>query len=97
MKDYSYHFNCMQIPYGDGFIEVNGTAKYQIEDLSSGEDDSSLIAFFYEAKIRNYDTETDEPLTGLTKKDLEALSDVVLEKLNDNYELCTELAINPKE
>lgn len=96
MKDYSYHFNCLQIPVGDAFIEVNGTAKYQIEDLSSGEDDSAMVAFFYECVIRSYDTEIEEPLEGLTKQDLEALADVVLEQLNDDYELCTTLPTNPK-
>lgn len=96
MKDYSYHFNCLQIPVGDAFIEVNGTAKYQIEDLGTSDSDSALVAFFYEAKIRDYDTESDDPLTGLTKRDLEVLADIVLETLNDDYELCTNLAINPK-
>jgi hypothetical protein len=99
MKDYTYEFNCLQIPLGDAFIEVNGTATYQIEDLSSGErgDEEALVAFFYEAKIRNYDTEVEEPLQGLTKQDLVALADIVLEILNDDYELCTTLPINPKE
>lgn len=96
MKDYSYHFNCLQIPVGDAFIEVNGTAKYQIEDLGSGDDDSALVAFFHSCVIRSYDTEVEEPLQGLTKQDLEALGEVVLETLNDDYELCTSLAINPK-
>ena len=92
MEDLSYHFNCLQIPYGDAFIEVNGTAKYQIEDLDWNSNESSLQAFFYKAKIRSYDTEVEDPMTGLTKKDLEALEQVVLDALNENYELCIELA-----
>lgn len=92
MEDLSYHFNCLQIQYGDAFIEVNGTAKYQIEDLDWNSNESSLQAFFYKAKIRSYDTEVEDPMTGLTKKDLEALEQVVLDALNENYELCIELA-----
>ena len=91
MEDLSYHFNCLQIPYGDAFIEVNGTAKYQIEDLDWNCNEPTLQAFFYKAKIRSYDTEVEDPMQGLTKKDLEALEQVVLDTLNDNYELCTSL------
>ena len=93
MEDLSYHFNCLQIPYGDAFIEVNGTAKYQLEDLSSGErgDPEELHAFFYKAKIRSYDTEVEDPMEGFTKKDLEAFEQIVLDALNDNYELCSTL------
>lgn len=96
MKDHSYHFNSIQVRHGDTFVEVSGTAKYQIEDLGTSDTDSALVAFFYEAKIRDYDTESEDPMTGLTKQDLEALAEQVLEILNDDYELCTELAINPK-
>jgi len=98
MEDPTYHFNCLQIPYGDAFIEVNGTATYQIEDLSSGErgDQEELQAFFYKAKIRSYDTEVEDPMQGLTKQDLVALEQVILDALNDNYELCTTLPTNPK-
>jgi hypothetical protein len=93
MKEYSYHFNCLQIPYGDAFIEVNGTATYHLEDISSGEygDLEEYHAFFFKAKIRSYDTEVEDPMTGLTKKDLEKISDIVVETLNDNYELCSSL------
>lgn len=95
MKDYSYQFNCLQIPLGDSFIEVSGTAKYQIEDLSSGErgDPEYLVAFFYQAKIRDYDFGFEK---GITEQTREALEELVLELLNDNYELCTSLAIDPK-
>jgi hypothetical protein len=98
MDDLTYQFNCLQIPYGDAFIEVNGTATYQIEDLSSGErgDQEELQAFFYKAKIRSYDTEVEDPMQGLTKQDLVALEQVVLDALNDNYELCTTRPTNPK-
>lgn len=96
MKDLSYHFNNIQVRLGDSFVDVSGTAKYQIEDLGSSDEDSALVAFFYEAKVRNYDTESEDPITGLTKQDLEALAEMVLEVLNDDYELCTSLAINPK-
>lgn len=93
MDDLTYQFNCLQIPYGDAFIEVNGTAKYQLEDLSSGErgEPEELHAFFYKATIRSYDTEVEDPMTGLTKQDLLALEDAVLEALNENYELCSTL------
>jgi hypothetical protein len=97
MKDYSYHFNNLQIRLGDSFVDVSGTAKYQIEDLGTSDSDSALVAFFYEAKIRNYDTESEDPITGLTNQDLEALAEMVLEILNDDYELCTNLPINTKE
>jgi hypothetical protein len=96
MKDYSYHFNNIQVRLGDSFVDVSGTAKYQIEDLGTSDSDSALVAFFYDAKIRDYDTESEDPITGLTKQDLEILAEMVLEVLNDDYELCTNLAINPK-
>ena len=90
-KDFSYHFNGLQIPYGDSFIEVNGTAKYHLENLSSGErgDQDEFHAFFFKAIVRSYDTEVEDPLQGLTQKDLLALEDVIIETLNDNYELCS--------
>lgn len=99
MKEHSYHFNSLQIPYGDAFIEVNGTAKYQIEDLSSGEygDPEDLHAFFFKAVIRSYDTEIEDPMTGLTKKDLESIAEIVVETLNEDYELCSILPHNPQK
>ena len=94
-KDYSYQFSGLTIPLGDAEIQVSGTAKYQIEDLSSGErgDPEYLVAFFYQAKIRDYDFGFEK---GITEKTREALEELVLEQLNDDYELCTSLAINPK-
>lgn len=98
-KEYSYHFKDLKIPYGKESISVNGTAKFQIEDLSSGErgDQEELIAFFYKAVIRSYDTDYYNPNQGLTEKDLLALEDVVLEALNDDYELCSNLPSFPNQ
>jgi hypothetical protein len=93
MEDHSYHFNCLQIPYGDAFIEVNGTAKYQIEDLSSGEqgDPEELHAFFFKVRIRSYETKKENELQGVTIDDLAHLEDKIIDILNDDYELCSNL------
>jgi hypothetical protein len=91
--EYSHHFNRLKVPYGDEFIKVSGTATYQLEDLSSGEygDPEELHAFFFKATIRNYETKDENPISGLTKKDLEKIEEIVVETLNDDYELCSTL------
>ena len=92
-KDYSYQFSGLVIPLGDAEIQVSGFAKYQIEDLGTGDYDSALVAFFYQAKIRDYDFGFEK---GITEQTREALEELVLEQLNDNYELCTSLPLNEK-
>lgn len=96
-NDYSYHFDGINVHLGNAVVSVSGTAKYQIEDLGSSDADSTLIAYFYEAKIRDYKMKNENQLAGFTEQDRQAMAEMVLEILNDDYELCTNLPINTKE
>jgi len=93
MEDLSYHFNKMPIQYGATEILVSGTAKYQLEDLSSGErgDPEELHAFFYKVRIRSYETKKENELQGVTIEDLAHLEDRIIDILNEDYELCSTL------
>jgi hypothetical protein len=93
MEDLSYHFNKMPLKHGDTEVLVSGTAKYQLEDLSSGErgDPEELHAFFFKVRIRSYETKKENELQGVTIEDLAHLEDKIIDILNDDYELCSTL------
>ena len=99
----------MELDMGDAVACVRGFATYDIEDIGIGgyeyhgskETDRCPVAVFSSCKITDWKLigpngrEMDKQ--GLTKDDIQALQEVVVEELNDNFELCCELASDDSE
>lgn len=82
-----YPLENQEIELGDLTVKINGFANYEIE---------SGFARFTKVKILDWDfnVRPKEPKveTGLTKDDIKALQDSILDNLNENFELCDYLA-----
>lgn len=83
-----YPLENQEVELGSRTVKINGFANYEIE---------AGFARFTKVKILDwsfivtpYDPKVE---TGLTKDDIKALQDSILDNLNDNYELCDWLAI----
>ena len=76
-----------EIDLGFRTVKINGFATYEVE---------GSFARFTKAKILDWSfivTPHDPKVeTGLTKDDINALQDSILDNLNDNFELCDYLA-----
>jgi len=76
-----------EIDLGERSVKINGFATYEVE---------GKFARFTKVKILDWSfivTPNDPKVeTGLTKDDIKALQDSILDNLNDNYELCDYLA-----
>lgn len=72
---------------GDRTVKINGFATYEVE---------GHFARFTKVKILDWSfivtTKDPKVETGLTKDDLKALQDSILDNLNENFELCDYLA-----
>jgi hypothetical protein len=82
-----YPLENQEIDLGDRTVKINGIATYEVE---------GSFARFTKVKILDWSfivTPFDPKVeTGLTKDDIKALQDSILDNLNDNYELCDYLA-----
>jgi len=82
-----YPLENQEIEVGDRTVRINGFATYEVE---------GGFARFTKVKILDwsFDVSPNDPKveTGLTKDDLKALQDSILDNLNENYELCDYLA-----
>lgn len=82
-----YPLENQEIEFGDRTVRINGFATYEIE---------GGFARFTKVKILDwsFDVSPKDPKveTGLTKDDLKAIQDSILDNLNENYELCDYLA-----
>ena len=82
-----YPLENQEIELGGRTVKINGIATYEIE---------GNFARFTKVKILDWSfivTPFDPKVeTGLTKDDIKALQDSILDSLNDNYELCDYLA-----
>lgn len=82
-----YPLENQEIELGDLTVKINGFATYEIE---------GGFARFTKVKILEWDFNVSpkEPKVekGLTKDDLNAIQDSILDNLNENYELCDYLA-----
>lgn len=99
--EHSFPIENLEIEVNGRELKVSGYAKYELEEQSSGEigDPSSLFACFTRLKITDWTTivKTDKDAEGLTKADLKAIEDSILDNLNENFELCEYLANLPEE
>jgi hypothetical protein len=82
-----YPLENQEIDLGDRTVKINGFATYEVEGSFARFTkvkilDWSFIATPFDPKVE----------TGLTKDDIKALQDSILDNLNDNYELCDYLA-----
>jgi len=97
----TYPIESLEIEVNGRELKINGYAKYVLEDQSSGEqgDASSLFACFTRLKVTDWTNivKTDKDAQGLTKADLKAVEDSILDNLNENFELCEYLANLPEE
>ena len=82
-----YPLENQEIDLGERSVRINGFATYEVE---------GGFARFSKVKILDWSfdvTPFDKKVeTGLTKDDLKALQDSILDNLNENYELCDYLA-----
>jgi len=82
-----YPLENQEIDLGFRSVKINGFATYEVE---------GSFARFTKVKILDWSfivTPHDPKVeTGLTKDDIKALQDSILDNLNDNYELCDYLA-----
>ena len=97
--EHTYPIENLEIEVNGRELIVNGYAKYEVEDQSSGErgDTPSMFACFTRLKITNWTNivASEEDSRGLTKNDLKAIEDSILDNLNENFELCEYLANIP--
>lgn len=98
----TYPIENLEIEVGGRELIINGYAKYELEDQSSGEygDPSSMFAHFVSLKITNWDcriVDKKVDFNGLTKQDIKAVEDSILDNLNENFELCEYLASEIKD
>lgn len=94
----SYPIENLEIEVNGRELKINGYAKYVLEEQSSG-DASALFACFIRLKITDWTTivASEKDAQGLTKSDIKAIEDSILDNLNENYELCEYLANLPEE
>jgi hypothetical protein len=82
-----YPLENQEVELGGRTVKINGFATYEVE---------GGFARFTKVKILDWSfivTPFDPKVeTGLTKEDLNALQDSILDNLNENYELCDYLA-----
>lgn len=81
-----YPLDNLEIEFGDKTVKVKGHAYYEVENG---------FARFTSVKIKDWSfiCETvKDAMQGLTKEDIKALQDSILDSLNENYELCDYLA-----
>lgn len=101
LPEHSYPIDNLEIEVNGRELKVSGYAKYVLEDQSSGEegDASSQFACFTRLKVTDWTNivKTDRDAEGLTKSDLKAIEDSILDNLNENFELCEYLANLPEE
>lgn len=97
----TYPIEHLEVEVNGRELTINGYAKYTLEDQSSGErgDSPSLFACFTRLKITDWNCvlKSDKDAQGLTKSDLKAIEDSILDSLNENFELCEYLASLPEE
>ena len=98
----SYPIDNLEIEVNGREMIINGYAKYELEDESSGEylDPPHMFARFTRLKITNWmpvKVTKQDDFQGLTKDDLKALEDSILDNLNENMELCEYLASEIKD
>jgi hypothetical protein len=85
-----YPLENLEVQLGHKIVKINGYAHYAVEG------NPCHFARFTKVKIVDWSffVTPDDPkvATGLTKDDLKALQDSILDNLNENYELCDYLA-----
>ena len=86
----TYPIEHLEIEVGGRELIIDGYAKYEIINGT----DPSAFATFTRLKITNWDCNVKTPrgTAGLTKDDIKAVEDSILDNLNENYELCEYLA-----
>lgn len=100
----TFEIENMELDMGDAIALVSGRATYDIEDQGIGGyechgfkgHDSYKVAVFESCKITTWKLidHLGKEISdlGLTKDDIEALQEVIVNELNENHELCCELA-----
>jgi hypothetical protein len=84
-----YPLENLEVQLGHKLVKINGYAHYSVEG------NPCHFARFTKVKIVDWDYKchnAKDAMQGLTKDDLKALSDSILDNLNENYELCDYLA-----
>jgi len=86
----TYPIENLEIEVNGRELIINGYAKYEVVN----ENNPSAFATFTRLKITNWDTvvKSIKDAQGLTKDDIKAVEDSILDNLNENFELCDYLA-----
>jgi len=100
--EHTYPIDNLEIEVNGREMIINGYAKYELEDESSGEylDPPHMFARFVRLKITGWmpvKVTKQDDFQGLTKSDIKALEDSILDSLNENMELCEYLASEIKD
>lgn len=82
-----YPLENQEIELGDRTVKINGFATYEVESGFARFTKVKILEWTF--NVTPYDPKVE---TGLTKDDLKALQDSILDNLNENFELCDYLA-----
>jgi len=106
-KDHgNYEFQDINITYGNGVYSVNGTADYEIEDHGIGryeywgstEHNHNYVACFISVNIDDIVLQeaVEYGHQNISEEDRINITELVVDTLNNDIELCSELAENSK-
>lgn len=82
-----YPLENQEIELGERTVRINGFATYEVEGGFARFTKVKILDWSFD--VTPYDPKVE---TGLTKDDLKALQDSILDNLNENFELCDYLA-----
>jgi hypothetical protein len=106
-KDHgNYEFQELKITYGGATYSVSGNAEWEVEDHGIGRyefwgeigHDHNYVASFFTADLEDISLEekTEYGKQTLTEEDKVNIAEIVVDALNEDSELCSELAENFK-
>lgn len=93
-KSHRHYFHDLEIFHGEEIICLTGVGVFVIDDESNGEylDQEQKIANFQSVTISDYKWLDERIKPTLTKQDIKCLEAIMLEKFNQDFELCESLA-----
>jgi hypothetical protein len=99
----THHFKNLKVQYGSMSVLATGYAHYEIEDIGEGHyefwgekgKDEYLCAFFTKCVLQDYTLKGKKTRAelGLTFTDKKNIEGIILDTLNEDSELCINLAV----
>jgi hypothetical protein len=105
---HEYTFNELNILYGGATYHLDGIALFEVYDEGIGsyeywgsdESQHDYVAVFFEIKSITSMVIVDKLEYGkqtLTEQDINKIKKIAIEDLNDDYDLCSDLALSTRE